>query len=90
MIWVSKKEECKDKHFFSQNIIQSNLQKSEEVMSTCYEMISIHYRYIGLVLIRETIERWTLLTVETEVNGESKSKNERGSFLAGLLGLSCQ
>ncbi len=28
-------------------------------------------------------------TVETEVNGVSKSTNERGPFLVGSLGLSC-
>jgi hypothetical protein len=33
-------------------------------------------------------EGWPLLTVETEVNGDSKKTNERGPFLVGLLGLS--
>jgi hypothetical protein len=32
---------------------------------------------------RETRDRWPLLTVETEVNGDSKSTNERGPFLVG-------
>ncbi len=31
-----------------------------------------------------------MLTVETEVNGYSKSTNERGPSLAGSLGLSCR
>ncbi len=31
---------------------------------------------------RETRDWWTLLTVETEVNGDSKSTNERGPSLA--------
>jgi hypothetical protein len=40
---------------------------------------------------RETREVWPLLTVETEVNEESKSTNERGPFLVGeLLGLVVQ
>jgi hypothetical protein len=32
-------------------------------------------------------EGWPLLTVETEVNGDSESTNARGPFLVGLLGL---
>jgi hypothetical protein len=39
---------------------------------------------------RETREGWPLLTFESEVNGDSKRTNERGSFLVGSLGLSCQ
>jgi hypothetical protein len=39
----------------------------------------------------ENREGWPLLAVETEVNGDSKSTNERGPSLAGgLLGLSCR
>jgi hypothetical protein len=34
-------------------------------------------------------EGWPLLTVETEVNGESKSTNERGPSLVGSLGSPC-
>ncbi len=34
------------------------------------------------------LEMWPLLTVETEVNGESKITNERGTSLVGSLGLS--
>jgi hypothetical protein len=30
------------------------------------------------------------LTIETEVNGDSKRTNERGPFLVGSLGLLCQ
>jgi hypothetical protein len=37
---------------------------------------------------RETREGWPLLTVETEVNGDLKSANERGPSLVGSLGLS--
>jgi hypothetical protein len=39
---------------------------------------------------RETREGWPLLTVETEVNGDSKSTNERVLFLVSSLGLSCK
>jgi hypothetical protein len=38
---------------------------------------------------RETRDGWPLLTVETEVNGDSKSTIERGPFLVGSLSLSC-
>ncbi len=39
---------------------------------------------------RETREGWLLLTVETEVNGDSKStKEKRGPSLVGSYGLSC-
>jgi hypothetical protein len=40
-----------------------------------------------MAVARETREVWPLLTVETEVNGNSKSTNERGPFLVGSLGL---
>ncbi len=40
------------------------------------------------VCIREK-EGWPLLTVDTEVNGDSKRTNERCPFLVGSLGLSC-
>ncbi len=36
---------------------------------------------------RETREGWLLLTAETELNGDSKSTNERGPFSFGLLGV---
>ena len=35
--------------------------------------------------IRETRDGWPLLTVETDVNGDSKSTNERGPSLVGSL-----
>jgi len=38
--------------------------------------------------IRETREGWPLLTVETEVNGDSESTNERGPSLVDPLGFS--
>jgi hypothetical protein len=34
---------------------------------------------------RETREGWLLLTVETEVNGDSKSTNQRGPFIGRFL-----
>jgi hypothetical protein len=37
------------------------------------------------VIGRETKEGWPLLTVETEVNGDSKRTNERGPSLVGSL-----
>jgi hypothetical protein len=39
---------------------------------------------------RETREGWPLLTVETEVDENSKGTNERGTFMVGSLGLSCR
>jgi hypothetical protein len=36
---------------------------------------------------RESREWWLLLTVETELNGDSKSTNERGPFSFGSLGV---
>ncbi len=40
-----------------------------------------------LTMSRETREWWPLLTVEAEVNGDSKSTNEMGPSLVGSLGL---
>ncbi len=39
--------------------------------------------YLCLQYTRETREGWPLLTVETKVNGDSKSRNERTPSLAG-------
>jgi hypothetical protein len=44
----------------------------------------------GIFVAVETREGWPLLTVETDVNGSSKSANERGPSLVGSLGLPCQ
>ncbi len=41
-------------------------------------------------MTRETREGWPLLTVETWVNGDSKSTNERNPSLVGSLVLSCR
>ncbi len=37
--------------------------------------------------VRETRDGWPLLTVETEVNGDSKSTNERGPYFGWFVGL---
>jgi hypothetical protein len=39
---------------------------------------------------RDTRERWPLLTVGTEVNGDSKSTNERDTSLVCSFGVSCR
>jgi hypothetical protein len=41
----------------------------------------------GIDKDRETREGWPLLTVETELNGDSKRTNERDPFLVCSLGL---
>jgi hypothetical protein len=43
-----------------------------------------------IVIDTEDREGWPLLSVETEVNGESKSTNERGPSWVGSLGFSCR
>jgi hypothetical protein len=40
-----------------------------------------------LIITKPQPERWPLLTVENEANGDSQSSDERGSSLFGLLGL---
>jgi hypothetical protein len=42
-----------------------------------------HFSHSGIS--RETREEWPLLTLEAEVNGDSKSTNERGSFLGWFV-----
>jgi hypothetical protein len=42
--------------------------------------------YIKNNVQRDYIEGWPLLTVETEVNGDSKSTNERGPSLGWFVG----
>jgi hypothetical protein len=41
---------------------------------------------MAAVVSRETREGWSLLTIETEVNGDSKSTNEKGPSLVGSSG----
>jgi hypothetical protein len=48
------------------------------------------HNFSGFLAGRETREGWPLLTVETEVNGNSKRQMKRGSFLVGSLSLSCR
>jgi hypothetical protein len=53
-------------------------------------------KWAGLVQViqysmpRKTRKGWPLMTDETEVNGDSKSTNDRGPSLVGSLGLSCR
>ncbi len=53
--------------------------------SARYKIFFSHYFY-SFASIREIREGWLLLTVETEVNGDTKSSNERGPSLAGFGG----
>jgi hypothetical protein len=54
-----------------------------------------HYAFVSVKLCRvcffsrETREGWSLQTLEIDVNGDSKSTNERGPSLEGSLGLLC-
>ncbi len=45
---------------------------------------------LGRVFYRETREGWTLLTVETEANGDSRNTFVRGPSLVGSFGSSCR
>ncbi len=47
-------------------------------------------RSVQRVKSRESIDGWPMLTAETEVNGDSKSTQKRGSSLVGSSGLSCR
>ncbi len=49
-----------------------------------YFLLYLQYLTFGT---RETTEGWPLLTVETEVNGDSKRTNESCLFLVGSLGI---
>ncbi len=44
---------------------------------------------MSLTFVLQCRERWLLLAVETEVNGDSGSTDERDPSLVGSLGLSC-
>ncbi len=55
-----------------------------------YHIMRLHIRSAEAAVVRESREGWPLLNFETEVNGDSKSKNETGHSLVGSLGLSCQ
>ncbi len=45
------------------------------------------HNFLGFLAGRETREVWPLLTVNTEVNGNSKRTNEKGIFLGWFIGL---
>ena len=50
-------------------------------------LVGIFYVIKAFNDTRETREGWPLLTVETQVNGDSKRTNERGPSLVGSLAL---
>jgi hypothetical protein len=54
------------------------------------QTLALSYSKASLVLPRETRVGWPLLTVVTELNGDSKSTYERCPSLVGSLGLSCR
>ncbi len=60
----------------------------ENMMTYAVHLLSRPF-YLA-VIPTETRESWPLLAVETEVNGDSKSTDERGPSLVGSSGLSCQ
>ena len=66
------------------------------ILNTDTAVSSISHKVYQLHLVqwrsqktRETREGWPLLTLETEVNGDSRSTNERDSSLVGSLGSLC-
>ncbi len=63
------------------------IHKQKEVMEL---VLGLTVLQRDTVIGRETKEGWPLLTVETEVNGESKSTNERGPSWAGSSAFSCR
>ncbi len=63
--------------------------KNGEIVNFCRVLILFVPPVILIVVARENNrEGWPLLTVETEVNGDSKSTNERGPSLVGSQGSS--
>jgi hypothetical protein len=65
--------------------------KADHYVVFCELFILFFYQFlIGTLEQRDYREGWPLLTVETEVNGDSKRTNERGPSLVGSLGLSCR
>ncbi len=70
--------------------LTSNITVYKDMFSTFslfsfYSILKTLFRHKMHVKIcaRETRERWPLLAVETDVNGYSKSTNERGPSLVG-------
>jgi hypothetical protein len=73
----------------AENFLQPRLAYATKVF--LYSVLALLQNCKMLIGVpRETREGWPLLTVETEVNGDSKRTNERGPFLVGSLCLSCQ
>ncbi len=65
------------------------------MMHVCADLVKQCLEPQSLVLLdhllnRETREGWPLLTVDNEINGDSRSTNEWGPSLVGSLGLSCR
>jgi hypothetical protein len=71
---------------FDQEVILSN---HLSIMCHYASAVGVIFSCVLSVFTRETRESWSLQTVKTEVNGDSKSTNERGSSLVGSLGLMC-
>ncbi len=67
---------------------QRNLCSLQQQASMVYKQITAQQQP-GSLWLRDYREGWPLLTVESEVNGDSKSTNESGPSLVGSLGLSC-
>ncbi len=63
------------------------IQRSRGVAPSCH---STTFTPVSKVRLREITERWPLLTVEIEVNGDTGSPYEMGPSLIGSLGLSCR
>ncbi len=65
-------------------------------MKHCTAWVHLHHKYsiyrheLNHVQQAGAGATWPMLPVETEVNGDSKSTNERSPFLVGSLGFSCQ
>ncbi len=65
--------------------------ESSHLVRTISEIFTLLRQRNWLSVFPEKKDRgWPLLTVETEVNGDSKSTNERVPFLVGSLGSLCQ
>jgi hypothetical protein len=63
------------------------VRQERERQWTSLEINTTLFSFVLIVETRETREGLPLLTVETEVNGDSKSTNEKDPFLDGFVGL---
>ncbi len=68
----------------------NNFIEARTLLSSLLVVFTCRHRSQQDALSTETREGWSLLTFETEVNGDSKSTNERGPSLVGSLGLLCR